>query len=118
MPTCSRHCNILRLPPGLPTIVLALALLLGTGLHNAHAQGHVQVEGTWVVMHEDYPDGSGRYVHHLETAAERLSLRFAGEPPALHTGARVRVTGARSGRVLALNGSGSVQTLSQVVPNT
>jgi hypothetical protein len=53
--------------------------------------------------------------HFLSTTAERLSLHFAGDPPALATGVRVWVRG-RVDDMVALGGS--VRTLSSALPNT
>jgi Gametolysin peptidase M11 len=86
-------------------------------------QGYVEqeadVEGVLQVLHEDGHTGS-RYLYFLNTAAERLSLHFAADPPELLTGSRVRARGIRVNNTLALGSGkgGSVQTLSSVVPNT
>jgi hypothetical protein len=85
----------------------------------AYVEQEVDVEGVLEVLHEVGHAGS-RYFYFLGTAAERLSLHFAADPPGLLTGARVRVRGVRVNQMLAL-GSGkkaSVQTLSSAVPNT
>jgi hypothetical protein len=79
--------------------------------------GLVELEGTLEVLHEDRDPGS-RYIYFLQTATERLELRFAAAAPALQTGDHVRARGIRSNNVLALSGSTSVQTLSTALPNT
>ncbi len=106
-----------------PAEVLRLAVPAGlrAGLPpqvQAHVEQEVQIEGTLEVLHEDYADGRSRYVYALETAGGRITLHSAADAPALQTGARVRVRGVQLGRAMALDSAGSVQTLSQVVPNT
>jgi hypothetical protein len=85
----------------------------------AYVEEEVDVEGVLEVLHEDGHAGS-RFFYFLDTAAERLSLHFAADPPELLTGARVRVRGVRVNQTLALGSGkkGSVQTLSSAVPNT
>src|SRR5262245_25843634 len=79
--------------------------------------GLIELEGILEVLHEDRDPGS-RYVYHLQTATERLELRFAADAPALQTGDRVRARGMRANGVLALSGSSDVQTLTAALPNT
>src|SRR5438552_12298500 len=57
-------------------------------------------EGTLEVLHEDRNVGS-RYRYFLKTAAGRLSLHFAADPPALQTGTRVRAHGVRLSGAMA-----------------
>ena len=74
-------------------------------------------EGRLLVLHEDRDPGS-RYRYFLHTASEQLELQFPDDAPGLVTGDHVRVTGVRTGGVLALSSSGSVSTLSSGLPNT
>ncbi len=83
----------------------------------AYIEHEVQEDGVLEVLHEDSTTGS-RYHYFLDTAAGRLSLHFAADAPALHTGTRVRVHGLRVNSALALQSSSSVQTLSAIAPNT
>ncbi len=79
--------------------------------------GLVELEGTMEVLHEDR-DPDSRFIYYLRTAIERLELRFAVNAPALKTGDRVRARGRRNNGVLALDSSGSVETLAAALPNT
>ncbi len=79
--------------------------------------GLVELDGTLEVLHEDRDPGS-RYVYFLRTAIERLELRFATDAPALQTGDHIRARGRRGNGILALDSSGSVQTLAAALPNT
>src|SRR5262245_55204907 len=54
--------------------------------------GLVELEGTLEVLHEDRDPGS-RYIYFLQTATERLELRFGTAVPALRTGDHVRARG-------------------------
>jgi hypothetical protein len=83
----------------------------------AYVEHEVMEDGDLEVLHEDNATG-GRYHYFLETAAGRLSLHFAVDAPALHTGTRVRVQGLRVNSALALQSGGSVQTLAAIAPNT
>lgn len=74
-------------------------------------------DGTVEVLHEDRDPGS-RFVFFLNTANERLEMRFAGDHPALQTGDRVRARGRRGNGVLALDAASDVQTLAAGLPNT
>jgi hypothetical protein len=77
------------------------------------------LEGDLEVDVEDYATGS-RVVHHVIADGRRVRLEFEGEPPALTTGARVRVRGRlRDADTLALaRDAGAVTTLVSVAPNT
>lgn len=80
----------------------------------AHAAGKPAVlEGELEIRIEDYPDGSARTRHFLQTAQGRLELRFSRMPTTLPSGSRVRVRGNAEGNVLAIDGveTGSVQAL-------
>src|SRR5262245_14234791 len=79
--------------------------------------GLVELEGTLEVLHEDRDPGS-RYIYFLQTATERLELRFGAAAPALKTGDHIRARGLRTAGVLALSGSSDVQTLAAALPNT
>ncbi len=98
------------LPPGLVAGLPAAV--------RAYIEKKIELEGVLEVLHEDRVDGN-RYLYVLETPAERLSLHFAADPPALLTGSRVNVRGVRIGQALALDsGKTSVQTLAAALPNT
>ncbi len=66
-----------------------------------YVEHEVELEGVLEVLVEDRDPGS-RYLYFLQTPTERLSLHFAGEAPALQTGARVRVNGVRVDTVLVV----------------
>ena len=61
----------------------------------------VTAEGDLTVVHEDGP-GHDRYQYFLAVAGRSFSLHFAGEPPRVLTGARVRVNAVRVDEALAL----------------
>ncbi len=67
----------------------------------SYVEQEVELEGVLEVLVEDRDPGS-RYLYFLQTPNARLSLHFAGEPPALVTGARVRVKGVRIDGALAV----------------
>src|SRR5262245_17369546 len=46
-----------------------------------------------LVIHIDNGYAGARLTHFLDTGTEHLPLRFAGNPPRLHTGSRVRARG-------------------------
>lgn len=88
-------------------------------------------EGQLLVAYEDYPDGSHKLRHFLNTTAgEQLELHFTGDEPALQSGGHARVKGIQIDNNLvldqsalqmeALNGSTSSTTTSGVTvqPNT
>jgi len=105
-----------------PGAVLRVALpaALRAGLPaevQAYLEQEVEEEGELEVLHEDY-ETSGRYLYFLQTAAERLSLHFAADPPGLVTGTRVRARGLRLGGAMALSSGSSVTALSTIAPNT
>ena len=87
----------------------------------------VDVEGELEVAYECWEDFS-RMHYSLEVAGERLSLHFAGEPPAnLSTGSIARAKGVRVGQALALesgkeslqNSYSGFETMSMAIaPNT
>jgi hypothetical protein len=66
-----------------------------------YIEERVDLEGVLEVLHEDREKGS-RYLYFLQTPKERVSLHFVTEPPALTSGARVRITGVRIGTDLVL----------------
>jgi hypothetical protein len=93
-------------------------------------------DGELEVTIEDYPGGRSRTLYSLQTARERLSLRFPGNPPEnILTGAHVRVKGVlANGAVTLVSSDTGIETLafdssstststattstSAVVPNT
>jgi len=82
-----------------PAAVLRLAVPSGLraslpGAVQPYVEHDVELEGELEVLVEDRDPGS-RYLYFLQTPIERLSLHFAGDAPALQTGARVRVKGLR-----------------------
>jgi gametolysin peptidase M11/alpha-galactosidase-like protein len=105
------------------TFVLAVTLALSEAhvLGQARAavpQVPVQLEGELEVVYEDHAGGA-RLRQFLQTATERLELQFAGNPPTLLTGTRVRVRGVRQNNTLALTSDPtSVQTLALPTVNT
>jgi hypothetical protein len=68
----------------------------------ALVERHDDVEGELLVIHEDSP-GRSRYEYYLRAPGRRLSLHFAGEPPVLTTGTRVRVRGVSVDGAMALD---------------
>ncbi|MFC5578013.1 Calx-beta domain-containing protein [Lysobacter niabensis] len=79
----------------------------------------VVLEGQLEVLVEDYADGRTRLRHFLKTPQDRIPLEFAGKPPQLQNGTRVRVRGQAQADALALDGSaGSIEALTTVLPNT
>lgn len=100
--------------------IVAGVSAITVGTSHAAAPGLVWAEGTVQVQFED--GGHGGKVHHfLDTARGRYTLTFAGKAPRAlaRSGSRVRVTGRQSGAILALDGSGSVTTISPApLPNT
>lgn len=67
-------------------------------------------EGTLDVVYEDYPDGSHKLRHFLNTdTGERLELHFAGLAPDLQSGGRAKAKGLRVGNNLALE-QGDLET--------
>ncbi len=84
----------------------------------AYVEEEVEAEGTLEVLHA-HQDGGSRYLYFLDTAAERLSLHFAADPPELQTGSRVRARGMHVRGALALgSGKGNVTTVSPAVSST
>lgn len=93
---------------------------LTAGTTHAAAPGLVWAEGTVQVQFEDGSHG-GKVHHFLDTAKGRYTLTFTGKAPhsVARSGGRVRVTGRQSGSILALDGSGSVTSVSPApLPNT
>src|SRR5438874_1325404 len=84
---------------------------------------HVDLEGELEVLQEDYANGA-RLRHSLYSGGTRLLLQFAGNPPELLTGDRVRVRGVRLDDTLALqSGTTSLTSVQSaaaaaVLPNT
>ena len=67
----------------------------------ALVERHDDVEGELLVIHEDGP--RSRWEYYLRMPGRRVSLHFAGEPPALTTGTRVRVRGVSVDGAMALD---------------
>jgi len=66
-------------------------------------------EGTLEVYHIDQPHpADNRYLHVLVSAEQNLTLRFAGRPPTLLSGTKIRVHGVRIDDVLAVGAGGNV----------
>ncbi len=60
----------------------------------AFVEERLELEGDMEVLVEDYPDGRYRHRFYLKRGfEERVSLHFAGKPPALLTGQQIRVKG-------------------------
>jgi Gametolysin peptidase M11/NPCBM-associated, NEW3 domain of alpha-galactosidase len=101
-----------------------IALLPGAVLGQSKSK-KVSMEGVLEVLHEDNAQG-GRYHYFLKSAEGRVKLQLPSDGHTGHshnkdhqTGDRVRVRGEQIGATLALGGgSTSIETLSQVYPNT
>ena len=105
------------------TVGALIALLPGAVFGQSKSQ-KVSIDGVLQVLHEDRPDG-GRYHYYLESSEGRIKLKLPDDGHAGHqhnqdhqTGDRVRVRGEKVGATLALDSQSSIQTLSQVFPNT
>jgi len=82
------------------------------------AVAETELTGELEVQYED-SDRGARLFHYLHANGGRVRLQFAGTPPELLTGARVRARGRLDNNTLALNSdSGSVQALSPGIANT
>ena len=80
----------------------------------------IDAEGILEILVEDHPQAS-RTRHYLKTGSGRVELQFKGQPPALQSGARLRVRGQLSGNLLALDESGTSSltvTAAAPLPNT
>jgi hypothetical protein len=110
---------------GVCAVVLGALLALAPGIVLGQTKSKKVLEGTLEVLHEDRPQGS-RYHYFLNSAEGRVKLKLPDDGHAGHkhnddhqTGDRVRVRGEKVGETLALDsGSGGMETLSQVWPNT
>jgi len=72
----------------------------------------VRLQGEIEVVYED-AHGRGRLLYFLNTGAQKLELKFAGNAsPGLRTGMRVSVSGAQVGETLELNSGESVNVTS------
>jgi Gametolysin peptidase M11 len=102
-------------------LILAIIFCGRSGFSQGVPSGLLEeIEGELEILHEDRHVGS-RYLYFLKAANRRFSLNFAKDPPThLTSGARVRVRGARTGGVLALQSGGkdTVQVLSSALTNT
>lgn len=102
------------------TFATAFGLAAAAGTAHAGAPDLVWAEGTVQVQFEDGFNGS-KVHHYLDTTRGRYTLTFAGKAPRslARSGGRVRVTGRQTGAILALDGSGSVTSVSpSPLPNT
>jgi len=73
----------------------------------------VQLDGEMEIVHQDFPDGHGRFVFTLkQTDGTRVPMKFAKHPPThLLTGDHVRVNGQMlNGNLLLYSGSNAKQT--------
>lgn len=114
------HAFLLSRPFLARTAAIAFGLAsVAAGTAHAAVPGLVWAEGKVQVQFEDGSHG-GKVHHYLDTAKGRYTLTFPGKAPrSLTSGSRVRVTGRQSGAILALDGSGSVTTVSpSPLPNT
>lgn len=71
----------------------------------------VQLEGQIEIVHQDFPDGHGKFVYTLKQAGgTRVPLQFVKHPPThVLTGDHVQVSGQRSGSGLVLYSGGNVK---------
>jgi len=84
----------------------------------ASATPDAEFEGELEVLVED-DDAGPRLLHFLNFGNQRVRLRFAGEPPDLQTGARIRARGKIENNTLALSSEpASLQVLSLANANT
>jgi hypothetical protein len=120
-----RHDALASLIESDPAEVLSAAL---TSSERADFPGQVaslleqeaQEDGDLEVYHVDHKDPAlSKYLYFLKTAHGKLALHFANEPPALLTGAKVRVHGIKIDNMLALDGGGTAvqQVAAAPVPN-
>src|SRR5229473_7084273 len=131
MAACNRRCRFrFSLLLGLSFLLFAISVSEGTARSQpsalpAAAGAAVDVEGEFVVIHEDFKHSS-RYLYFLNTPSGQVPLYFNSKPPTnLLTGAHVRVHGTvdQSGTLILASG-GSVTTLSTAttssapLPNT
>lgn len=83
----------------------------------ALVERHDELEGELLVVHED-GSARARYLYYLRAPGQRLSLHFAGEPPALLTGTRVRVRGVQVDGTMALDSAAVTVTAPSAGPST
>ena len=71
----------------------------------------VQLQGQIEIVHQDFPDGHGKFVYTLKQAdGTRVPLQFVKHPPThVLTGEHVQVSGQRSGNGLVLYSGGNVK---------
>jgi len=119
MAACNRRCRFrFSLLLGLSFLLFAISVSEGTARSQpsalpAAAGAAVDVEGEFVVIHEDFKHSS-RYLYFLNTPSGQVPLYFNSKPPTnFLTGAHVRVHGTvdQSGTLILASG-GSVTTLS------
>ena len=101
-----------------PRTLLALAILvvaaMALPLTMSAARSQTELVGTLELLHgEDFDSGAATYEYSLQTGAERVKLKFAGDAPdGFVNGARVRVKGNRDGsNLVALDGTAGAQVL-------
>jgi len=83
----------------------------------ALVEEEAELEGDLAVRREDDAGGRGPYLYTLDVAGQRFTLHFAGDPPRLPSGTRVKARGVRLDQTLALwSGEQSVRALSSVLP--
>jgi M6 family metalloprotease-like protein len=108
-------------------VAAALGLPSGAGLSQDVARPsppvRADVIGELEILHEDYPDNTGRNRYFLKTATGRLGLDFQprAAPPKQHAGARVRATGWQRDDHLTVDADGLLDAAtlkSAAVPNT
>ncbi|MEQ6292129.1 peptidase M11 [Vogesella sp. GCM10023246] len=80
----------------------------------------VELEGELEVQHEDdFENKKSRTRHFLKTeSGERYELHFKGDKPHHPSGTKLRVRGAKSGSILYLDSSSSVQVMALASPST
>src|SRR5262245_10297633 len=81
---------------------LCTLIAQGVGPTGVVAQEQRVIDGTLEIHNEDGYDGA-RLKHFLDTGTEHVPLRFAGNPPRLHTGSRVRARGLMRDGTLMLD---------------
>lgn len=69
---------------------------------HAYLEQSQQLQGELEVRIEDHPDGKARQRHFLNIAGQKVALHFASVPPALQTGATLKVRGVLVGDSMAL----------------
>jgi Gametolysin peptidase M11 len=82
----------------------------------AYLEEDAQEDGELQVYHTDHVNPAlSDFLYFLKTAHGKFSLHFAGTPPALMTGAKVRVNGVKIDNALVLDNGGTT-TMQQLAP--